>query len=637
MTLRFSSTFILFLLLFSASYGQNKKAADKYYKKAYYEYGFHKYDDVLKYLEKALEKDTTHLKSLHLLADISHITRNDKGEEEAYLDILAIDSLEIRALINLGDLYLGSGQFYKALDHMLLTARRKPHLSPRYHKRIELMIYKAQFAIKMLENPFNIQMERMPDGINSEKDEYWPYLSPDGNTMYFTRTEWVDKLLEAQDYLEENIYQSVKKNGKWQKAQRLSNTINTLENEGAQVLTQDGNTLYFTACNKKGFEGDCNLFVSYKKAGKWTKPKKLQAPINTPYKESQPSISYDGKLLFFSSDRPGGSGGMDIWVTRMNKDSVWAYPKNLGPKINSPGIEESPFIHVDNNTLFFSSNGHMGMGNGDLFMVKLNDTVGPVNLGYPINNHRKQLGIMVARDGKTGYYSTVTNDSNQNLDIHSFKMPANLTSDPICYLAGHVLDHKGKGTIAFIEVHETTTGKRILTYETSPDGAFSFSLPSQKNYSVVVNKAGYLLYNTEARCSVEEKMLSIQLEPIVENKSFVLRSVFFDFNSAELKTESVTAIEHMAEFLMRNPEVIIEIGGHTDSIGTSAFNKDLSLRRAKAVQNALLGVVKGNNAKERIVAAGYGSLKPLATNDSEAGRAQNRRTEVKIIGLLPQD
>lgn len=637
MTLRFFCTSIFLLSLLSASYGQNKKAADKYYKKAYYEYGFLKYDDVLKFLDKALEKDSNHLKSLHLLADVSHILRNDQGEEEAYLDILAVDSLEIRALINLGDLYLGSGQFYKALDHMLLTAKRKPHLSPRYHKRIDLMIYKSQFAIKMLENPFNIEMTRMSGGINSEKDEYWPYLSPDGKTMYFTRTEWVDKLLEAQDYLEENIYQSVKKNGKWQKAQRLSKTINTLENEGAQVLTQDGNTLYFTACNKKGFEGDCNLFVSYKKNGKWTKPLKLKAPINTPYKESQPSISYDGKLLFFSSDRPGGSGGMDIWVTKMNRDSVWAFPKNLGPKINSPGVEESPFIHVDNNTLFFSSNGHMGMGNGDLFMVKLNDTIGPVNLGYPINNHRKQLGIMVARDGKTGYYSTVVNDSNQNLDIHSFKMPAQLTADPICYLAGYVFDDHKEGTTAFIEVHETKTGKRVLTYETSNDGAFSFSLPSQKTYSLVVNKSGYLLYNSEIDCSIEEKELSIQLEPIVEDKSFVLRSIFFDFDSDELKSESITAIEHMAEFLLRNPEVIIEIGGHTDSIGSSAFNKDLSLRRAKAMQNALLGIVGDDNAKDRIVAAGYGASRPLAQNSTDDGRAKNRRTEVRIVGLRPQD
>ncbi|MCB0736909.1 MAG: PD40 domain-containing protein [Bacteroidetes bacterium] len=631
---------MLLLLATPNLYAQKKSKADKYYQKAYMAFGYREYSTVFSNLDKALSKDSNHVKSLQLYCDAHYSIKNVSETVWGYKRILAIEPHNTRALIDLGIIYLREGMYSQALSHIERVQTVKDHIPARLHEQIETMHAKAQFCMQMVENPIPIIKKPLPATINSPSDEYWPYVTADGKNLYFTRTDYLNKLLEAEGYLEENIYVSKKVNGAWKQAQKLPDVVNTVENEGAQIVTQDGKCMYFTACNQNPYQSDCNIYVTYFRNSNWTKPQELPAPVNSPYKETQPSISFDGRYLFFTSNRPGGQGGMDIWVSRLNEDSVWSKPLNLGKRINTPKTEESPFIHVDNNTLYFSSNGHPGLGDGDLFMVKLNDTLMPVNMGYPINDHRKQLGIMVSADGKTGYYSSVNTSPTDtpSLDIHEFEMPPIFATDPICYLDLQVMNEHSIGVIAEIQVINSETGFEISKLKTDQNGNIGIALPNGKNYQLVINKKGYLVEYAASNCELSGVKQTIKLTPIGTNKTFVLSHIYFDFDQATLQKGSYTSISQLAKFMAQNPDVVIEIGGHTDSLGTDSLNLKLSLERAKSVKQALLKRAELWEIKSaQIKVKGYGEKQPLATNATEKGRALNRRTEIKVLSTGKND
>ncbi|MGB0430685.1 MAG: OmpA family protein [Bacteroidia bacterium] len=612
---------------------QNIKKATKYYKKAYTFYGYGQYEKSHEWAQKALEKDSLNQNTLVLLTDIYNIQGLFDKELKVYKKLLRIDSTDIRSHANMADIYLKTGEFEKAFAKYAFL-KSANWLPERYDKLINKNFNKSTKAVELIENPKDFKREKLKGDVNSELDEYWPYMTPDGKKLFFTRTS----LTQLKENLrkEENIHFTKWKNNSWANETKLPEAINTIENEGAQCITQDGKTMFFTVCKTTlGNQGDCNIYMSQLQNRKWSVPTMLPAPVNTRFKETQPSISYDGRTLFFSSDRPGGQGGMDIWATRMNDDSLWANPKNISI-INTKQNEESPFIHPDNKTLYFSSTGHYGLGKGDFFMVKLNKNGTVKNLGYPLNNHEMQLGIYIDLDGVYGYYASVDPETNSSLDIYRFTLPDDIKPEPLKIINGILIDSKTQQPInnGNIVVFNLANNEHVVSYTTQQDGTFKFGLPANTKFAILAEANGYLPYSIHSSVDLNgiDSLVKIALDPITANKTFALQNIFFDFDSASLKLVSATEIAYLAGFLDKYPKVIIEIGGHTDNVGNDAYNMTLSEERAMAVFNALKELM-GQNIKERVKVKGYGKTAPIATNNTEFGRQKNRRTEIKIISL----
>lgn len=624
---------LTFILSSGCLYGQNPKKAKKYYKKAYEFYGYGNYDKSIEWANKSLEKDSLFINTLVLFSDIYNIKGDFNAELNIYRKILRIDSTDLRSHVNMADLYMKNGEFEKAFVKYAYL-KQAGWLPERYDNLISKNHTESTKALELINNPKEFNREKLEGEINSKLDEYWPYITPDGKKLFFTRTS-VIKQKDGNLRREENIHFTRWQDSIWVSELQLPEVINTNENEGAQCITQDGKTMFFTVCKTTpGTRGDCNIYMTRLKGREWTTPERLPTPINTQYKETQPSISYDGRTLFFSSDRPGGKGGMDIWVTRMNDDSLWANPKNLA-EINSNQNEESPFIHPDNKTIYFSSTGHYGLGKGDFFMAKLGrDSV--VNLGYPLNNHEMQLGIFVDLEGEFGYYASVDLDDNNGLDVYRFTLPDDVKPEPLKIIKGFLVDVATDEPIkgGDIVVLNLLKNQHVVSYTTLGDGSFKFGLPANTKFAILAEAEGYLPHSEHSKAEKFgiDSLLIIKLSPILEEGTFALQNIFFEFDSASLKSISIPEIEYLANFLEKYPSVIIEIGGHTDNVGSYAYNQKLSEARALAVYAALENVM-GFEIDKRVKVKGYGSSSPKADNSTGEGRKQNRRTEIKILSF----
>lgn len=607
---------------------QNNKAK-KYFQKAYAFYAQGKLDDSKKWLLQSLEKDSSAIRTYYLLSDIYDQQRDFKAEEQVYFDILKkVDSNDLKAHYNLANLYAKNGHYKKAyLKYQFLN--NWPLLPDRYKANVEKSFKDAEIAYNLYSNPVDIQLEKLKGDINTDENEYWPFLSPDGKVLFFTRTKatYIEKLKRYS--LEENIHYVQLEDTSWISGDYLR-LINTEENEGAPSISQDGKTLYFTACNRPNTAGDCNIYRSQLKNGSWTLPKMLPPPLNTPYKETQPSIAYDGRTLFFSSDRPNGKGGLDIYVSRMNNKGEWSVPQNLGSTVNTKRNEESPFIHADNQSLYFSSDGHAQLGGGDLFMAQLGSGKPAINLGYPINDFKKQIGIMVTADGEYGYFSA-SDSSMGNLDIYRFKMPNHLKPKPVIRKAIRVIDEKTKKPIeAAITINSLTKHQYILQANCDVKGWHTMALPYDSQYYLFASYPNYIPSNTLIN-DYKSDTIIISLKEVEIGNEFVLENIYFDFDSFAVKPASKPEIEYLIKYLNENKNLSIEIGGHTDNKGENDYNLELSKQRAQALKDKITEFQADLNT--RILIKGYGSTQPIADNSSEIGRAKNRRTTIKIISI----
>jgi outer membrane protein OmpA-like peptidoglycan-associated protein len=395
--------------------------------------------------------------------------------------------------------------------------------------------------------------------------------------------------------------------------------------------------MIFTACNRGDGIGRCDLYASSKEGDIWSLPINLGNPVNTKYRETQPSISPDSRTLYFSSDRPGGKGLHDIWVSHRDENGQWSTPLNLGDTINTEGEEMSPFIHPDDQSLYFSSDGLIGLGGYDLFISR-RDSAGkwqtPVNLGYPINTNRDEIGLIVNSRGDKAYYSSDV-DKITGKDIFVFELPVRDRPLMVTYMKGKVFDALDHRLLkAQFELVDLETGRIIFSsFSDSLTGEFLVSIPVNRNYMLNVAKKAYLFFseNFSLKNSFDADkpfLKDVPLQPMMIGNSVVLKNVFFDTDSYALKKESTVELKKVVRLLQTNPEIKIEIGGHTDNTGNLDYNQKLSESRAKAVVDYLISTsVKA----DRMVSKGYGMNIPVATNDTEEGRAQNRRTELKII------
>ncbi|NIJ54999.1 OmpA family protein [Dyadobacter arcticus] len=502
----------------------------------------------------------------------------------------------------------------------------------------EKSIASSRFAQEAIKNPLKIEKRSLGDTVNFLGTQYFPVLTADDETLIFTG------LTENRD---ENIYITQRKKGGratsgrvtlgWEKPQEISASINTTNNEGTCSVSADGRTLVFTACNRQDGYGSCDLYISQKDGKDWSAPVNLGDQVNSREWESQPSLSADGHILYFASDRKGGQGRRDIWVTSLNEKKQWTSPKNLGAIINTTDDENAPFIHANGRTLFYASNGLPGMGGFDIFIAQRVDTVwsAPRNIGYPLNTVSDQVGLFIASDGEKAYYTDDNSDKGKGRSLlYTFAVPATLQEMivPTRYAKGKIFDKKtGAALASDIDLFDLKTQQKVGAFTSdSKTGTFLAVLNSGGEYAFYVSKNGYLFKSLSFAVSDTASFvnLDIPLEAIEKDRAEVLNNIFFQTGKFDLDDKSKVELDKMADFLNRNKAIKIEISGHTDDVGSDSENLELSKRRAQSVQQYLH---KSGIGDERIVAKGYGETKPVAPNDSELSRQKNRRIEWRIL------
>jgi len=555
------------------------------------------YDSAILYYEKAKSIDTAYFKDYNLPYSI-----NIAGKGNFEKAIMAID--EFLTIPNLNESSIkAAGYRKKSYQFAVDYAKEKPL------------------------GDYLFEPKNMGDSINSAVSEYYPTITLDGKEFVYTR--------RVGNY-NEDFFGSTLSNNNWGKAKGLSGNINTALNEGAQNISQDGQWLIFTGCNLPEGLGSCDLYISYLTPDGWSTPENLGYTVNSEAWESAPSLSPDKRDLYFASSRADGYGGSDIYVSHRLPNGRFSEPENLGPIINTAGNESCPFMHADNQTLYFTSNGHLGYGGDDLFMVKKGPKgiwSKPINLGYPINTIENEGSLVVAADGKTAYYASDRSDSHGGLDIYTFELRSDIRPAKTLWVKGKVFDKKTtKGLPSAVDLTDLSTKEVLSKLQTDETGNYLITLPVGKDYAFTVKRKGYLFYSENFPLSNKNPdstyNIDIPLQPLEANATIVLKNIFFDSKLYEIKTESTPELDNLVQLLKDNPALKIQITGHTDNVGKAEDNLLLSNNRAKAVITYL--TTKGIDPA-RLSYKGFGSTQPIESNNTEEGRAKNRRTELKVI------
>jgi len=543
------------------------------------------------------------------------------------------------------------GKYADAKKHFqLFLERHRPNTLEKTLTNAQRGIDNCDFAVISIEHPVPFNPINMGDKINTAGCEYFPNVTTDDATFLFTRnTQLKDPVTGVVKQEQEDFFISYKdEQGNWGIAQNMGKPINTENNEGAPSLSADGRNLFFAACQeydgygngRQGF-GSCDIFYTSKANGKWSVPKNVGAPVNSPAWESQPSFSSDGKTLYYVSNRSNGFGGSDIWSATLNAEGKWGAPFNLGVEINTAGTEEAVFIHPDNQTLYFASNGLIGMGGLDLFICHRDIKTGkwdkPINLGYPINTAGDESGLIVNGAGTVAYFSSDRTGTFGCDDIYMFKLPEALKPVPVTYMKGKVFNKKTlKPLGAAFELIDLESGKTAITsYSDAVTGEFLVCLPVNLDYALNVNSPGYCFYSKNFQLKKvtdanKPFRIDVPLSPIEDSAMVELENVFFETGKFDLKPESKAELNKLVSWMKLNPLVKIEIGGHTDNVGDKKSNSTLSNYRAKSVYDYLFA--NGITAP-RMTYKGYGDNKPKIVNDTPEHRQMNRRTEFKVIGI----
>lgn len=599
------------------------------------------YESAIPLLKKAIGEDSSYIEPYMTLATI-HFRRGDHKPRRKVLKTLIKKRPDFpNPYYNLASDFYAKGMYKKAhkfFGEFLKFKRVKRHYRKLARNRRDTALFRAQQKA----NPVKFNPKNLGKGVNSKYSEYWPTLTTDRETLYFTRRLETEKERQGRFgrfAFNEDIFQSELENNEWSESKKPSGNLNSKRNEGAITVSPNGRYIIFTGCQWPDTRGRCDLYIARKTKGRWKRPKNLGKPINTGAKETQPSISFNGETLYFASDRGKGGRELNIYRSKRQGDGSWGTPERLSSNINTNKTEQSPFIHADNQTLFFSSTGHMGMGKSDLFYATKMPNgkfSKPKNLGYPINNKGNDIGLFVSTNGRTAYFASEKPEKGYGkLDLYRFKLPEKVAAKAVTYVKGKVEDAiTGQNLQAHIRIRNLSTSQvMVSTQSAKGSGRFMLPLHSDHNYAVAVTKKGYLLHSEPIRLkrydSAKPYYLKIGLYPIKEGKKARLNNIFFELDKHNLKPTSKAELKELALFLRKNPSTKIEIQGHTDSQGSKAYNEELSKKRAKAVYDYLWQ--KEGIDKDRLTYKGYGQRKPVASNKSEEGRAKNRRTTFKII------
>lgn len=646
----------MFLLIFSTifsscllaqKYSVDNKKAIKQFEKALDLYKSNSLDQAQELLDKTITTEQNFIECYLLLSDIySKTNRITKSIEILNKAVEINPEFNVNILFTLSILEWDQGLYEKSKEHIYQF--EKLNKETELAENIQELKNKVDFAYKLKQNPVPFVPKNLGAEVNTRYADYFPVLTSDNQTLIFTVSVPKQPGIEikSQSDTQEDFFISKKlDNGQFSKSENMGFPVNTDGNEGAQSISPDGKYLFFTSCDDKYQHnphgksyGSCDIFYSERIGNTYTNPVNIGEPINSSNWESQPSISADGKTLYFVSKRPGGYGASDIYKSSKDENGKWGIPINLGPKINTKGMDQSPFIHPDNSTLYFSSDGHRGMGRSDLFYSR-KDSIGiwqeAVNLGYPINDKGEQFSLIVSTDGNQAYFSAEYDKGYGKQDLYSFELYQEARPKQVIFVKGKVYDKETKQKLsAYLSVYDLETGLQVSNnISDEKTGEFLFCLPTGKDYALNVNKKLYLFRSENFSLkstpdSVKSIYLDIPLEKIEYGKGVVLKNIFFETNSYTLKKESFTELEKLYNFLLENKTIKIEIGGHTDIEGNLQDNTILSQNRAQAVYQYL---IDKKIDKSRLTFKGYAYLKPIAGNDTPEGRALNRRTEFIIM------
>ncbi len=618
--------------------GSNRRARREY-QQAAEAHRLYDNDFAVKELKRALNFDRNFIEAHLLLAEIYFHEGDYEKSIEPWQSTIMIDSLFFPAAhYYLGIAFFRTGSYAQAqqsFNHVLRTNRLRPFVLEQTEKYLE----SCRFALSALENPVPYNPVNPGRAINSRHAEYSPALTADEKTLIFTRKK---PLFDSSDndrpYYYEDFYISNFVDGEWTVASNLGPPLNTQGNEGAQTITADGRHMYFTACNRPDGFGSCDIYYARLQGGVYSKPVHVGLPLNSGAWDSQPSVSADGQTIYFTSSRSGSIGETDIWKATRAAGGNWNMPQNLGSVINTTGRELSPFIHHDNQTLYFASDGHPGMGGLDIFYTRRdeNGTWGkPVNIGYPINTHSDEFGLIVGASGACAWFASDKEGGFGNSDLYTFELYKQARPQPVTYMKGFVFDSETSEPLEGVfELTDVQTGMQIISSLSDPvNGSFLVAIPAGKELALNVSKEGYLFFSEhfnypDTKTVIKPYLRNIPLQPLSKGHSIVLRNIFFKTDSYQLEPSSYPELGKLLLLLQQNENIVIEVGGHTDSTGSFDHNLELSYMRAESVRDYLTG--KGVRT-ERILYKGYADTRPVDTNETEEGRANNRRTEIEIL------
>ena len=625
----------------------NKRAIKSYNEaeKLFYDRDYKKASESLL---KSISYDNFFIEA-HILLSYSYssLSQNTKAIDELKTAIGINPNFHQGNFFTLARLQLLSG-LYKEAKNNFLQFLQKPVEDADIKNMAERDLLNCDFAINAIENPVPFKPVNAGSGLNSQYDEYFPCMTADEQTFLFTRKLPVPNSREG---WQEDFYVSDWVNGKWNTAYSIGPKINTETNEGAPTLSSDGKILFFVVAEdfsenpgehnyglgRKGF-GSCDIFYAVKEGNEWSKPKNAGPGVNSYHWETQPSFSSDGKTLYFIRGQVKAHAihNPDIYMAVLGENGQFGAATRLSDVINTKGDEESVFIHPDNQTLYFSSNGRPGMGGLDLYFSrrKSDGSWGePTNIGYPINTWNDENSLLVSRDGSLAYFASDRAGGLGGLDIYSFDLPEAVRPGKTIFVKGKIFDGVSKIPLdADIDVVDLESGNSVVKWKSGKkNGEFLICLPVNKNYAVNISKPGYLFHSENFALNETKEYqpfaLSVPLFPIAKDSTVVLKNVFFETNKFDLKSESKVELDKLVLFLQNNSTLKIELRGHTDNVGDKKSNQILSENRAKSVCEYM---VANKIAKERLTYKGYGDTCPIVLNDSEEHRHMNRRTEFKI-------
>jgi len=634
---------LIILSFISTTIMAQKQMANFYFEKGKEAYQNKFYEDAETQLQKALEKDSEHADALCYLGYTYYDTKKYDKVVEVYnrLEKAAPDYWEwylyLKAFSNeqLGNFSAAEEDYDKFLKNYSMAADR--HIF--HHKGAVRKHYVAKSPeIRNLKGQMP-EPQNLGKGINTISDDMMPQIDPTGNRLYFSssRKGGFDKIdKDEENDWGEDLYFIEKVNGKWGQANLLPEPINSYNNDGTSTFSADGQQMIYVKCNEEGGVGSCDLYHAVLEGTQWAQPTNMGNVVNHEDWDSQPTLSSDGNSLFFVSDRSGSYGGsMDLYVSRKNKFGQWGIPVNMGPTINTPFGEKSPYLAPDGKTLYFASNGHPGYGDYDLFVTVFENGKWsePKNMGAPLNSSGQDTYFSISASGEGAYFASDRGGEGK-LDLYSITIPEALRPKPSVVVKGVVTDAKsGENIDSWVLVEDINSGELIATAKSnSASGEYLVVLPSGRNYSVSANKEGFFFYSNKFEVPTSAKYQEIKkdiaLKPIEKGARVVINNIFFETGEATLTLESYIELGKAADLLKTNPKMVVEIGGHTDNVGSDEANMKLSHDRAKSVRDYL---VKAGIASERLQAKGYGETQPVASNETEEGRQVNRRTEFVIL------
>jgi hypothetical protein len=611
---------------------------EKHFQKALDAFQKGDYRESKEWLLKVFKEDSLFVDGWILMGDVCNELKDPESAVNAYSKALSLNPdnpLVVRDL--LANTLFDEEHYREAADHyriMLDDPAIRQELRAKLIKKLEI----ADFRQSLMDNPVIFIPQNLGPAINSSDEEYMNYLGPESDQVIFTRKSPITGDPMQRDF-KEDFFRSFQSDSGWTLSERFSFSPTTRGDAGGLCMSADGKLLFFTACFRWDSQGSCDIYYSEKNGDAWSDPKNMGPIINSDNWDAQPSLSPDNKTLYFASNREGSLGSSDIWKTERNKDDAWSKPVNIGPPVNTFDTEMGPFIHFDNETLYFSSKGHLGMAGQDLFVSRrIKDGWSePHNLGYPINTSAEEINIVVAPDGKAGFISAALPGGYGGYDVYSFTLPEDVQPIPVTYMKGKVYDADSQRPLeASFDLIDLKRDSLVMHAMSSAyDGTFLVCVPSGRNYALNVSCPGYLFYSdhfelTGTHEQTDPCMKDIPMQLIRVGNAIIMKNIFFETDQYQLKEESGSELDKLVEFLNNNPGISVEISGHTDDVGTEAYNEVLSRNRADAVKNYLLsaGIFPG-----RLSSVGYGYSTPVASNATEEGRALNRRTEILITSV----